>query len=203
MICGGQADAFPEHQTGGGLHLRKGSPVVRGCRFENNYAFEQGGGCYVEAASPSLRNCTFEGKRTAGTLPDAVDGRYLLGIVCNISRKDEGLAIAEALLEARIEARDHMLAHLRTERDALLARTGEGWAAALGALLDKAMDAPGTLERLYWLRQAADDIRGRPASRHAALLRFAARRIHASFRVHHEERQAAYRYLAREVLPLK
>ena len=146
---------------------------------------------------------TFEGKRTAGTLPDAVDGRYLLGIVCNISRKDEGLAIAEALLEARIEARDHMLAHLRTERDALLARTGEGWAAALGALLDKAMDAPGTLERLYWLRQAADDIRGRPASRHAALLRFAARRIHASFRVHHEERQAAYRYLAREVLPLK
>ncbi len=66
VICGGQADAFPEHQTGGGLHLRKGSPVVRGCRFENNYAFEQGGGCYVEAASPSLRNCTFEGNRTEG-----------------------------------------------------------------------------------------------------------------------------------------
>jgi hypothetical protein len=55
---------------------------------------------------------TFEGKRHSATLPPGVDARYFLGIVRNITHKDEGQAIAEALVRIRLEARDVMLARL-------------------------------------------------------------------------------------------
>ncbi len=52
---------------------------------------------------------TFAGKRTAGTLPASAGPRYLLGIVRQITLRDEGLAIAEALWQLRLDAQDRAL----------------------------------------------------------------------------------------------
>jgi hypothetical protein len=54
----------------------------------------------------------FEAKRHVGTLPPGVDARYLLGIVQNLGNEREGIAIAQELLRARLDARDRMLAPL-------------------------------------------------------------------------------------------
>jgi len=145
---------------------------------------------------------TFEGKHNAGTLPDGVDGRYLLGIVRNIAQQDEGLAISEALLRARLAAKDCMLAHLQAEHDWLVAQSGNGATDVLKAFLGKALDTDRHLDRLYWLQKAAGAISAQPVSRHTALLDFGAIRIHAAFQVKYTNRLAAVRYLARKVLPL-
>ena len=66
----------------------------------------------------------FSGKRTAGTPPDGVDARYLLGIVRNLHRCHEAVPITEALIRERLSARDRFLAPLISERDAILATGG-------------------------------------------------------------------------------
>ncbi|WP_437964437.1 hypothetical protein WMF04_32590 [Sorangium sp. So ce260] len=48
---------------------------------------------------------------------------YLLGVVKNLGDEREGIAIAEELLRARLDARDHMLAPLVHARD--VARASE------------------------------------------------------------------------------
>src|SRR5262249_50017538 len=60
----------------------------------------------------------FEAKRQVNRLPEGVDARYLLGIIRNLADAREGVAIAEALLRARLDARDRMLAPLVQARDA-------------------------------------------------------------------------------------
>jgi hypothetical protein len=45
------------------------------------------------------------GKRTAGTLPDGVDARYLLGIVRNVHHRHEAEPITEALIRERLSHR--------------------------------------------------------------------------------------------------
>ena len=60
----------------------------------------------------------FVAKGRVCTLPPGVDARYLLGIVRNLSDEREGIAIAEELLRARLDARDRMLAPLVHARDA-------------------------------------------------------------------------------------
>ena len=55
--------------------------------------------------------------RTVGTLPPGVDARYLLGIIQNLGNEREGVAIAEELLRARLDARDRMLAPLVDARE--------------------------------------------------------------------------------------
>jgi hypothetical protein len=63
----------------------------------------------------------FDGKRRAGTLPDGVDARYLLGIARNVHHVHEAEPVTEALIRARLAARDRFLAPLVRERDAILA----------------------------------------------------------------------------------
>ncbi len=145
---------------------------------------------------------TFEGKRDAATLPDRVDGRYLLGIVRNIARKDEGLRVTEALLRARLEARDRLLLPLQKYLDALTQNILEPMQ-RLKTLADFALDADRLVDRLFWLSAVADNIRRQPQPQHAALLRFVAQRIHATFAVDHRDRQAAVRFLCAEVIPLE
>jgi len=145
---------------------------------------------------------TFEGKRTAHTLPAGVDGRYLLGIVRNIAQHNEGLAITEALLRARLAARDRILAPL-SERCASLCALVTDPIERIKAVADHALGTDRRIDRLFWLGALADHIQQQPSSRHTALLRFAAARIHATFAVHQRERQAAVRFLCSKVIPLE
>jgi hypothetical protein len=143
---------------------------------------------------------TFEGKRDAGTLPDGADARYLLGIVRNISHKDQGLRITEALLRARLEARDRLLLPLLRNLDILTQNISDPMQ-RLKTLVDLALDAGRLVDRLFWLHAAADHIRRRPESQHSALLRFVSQRIHSTFAVEYADRQAAVRFLCAQVLP--
>jgi len=145
---------------------------------------------------------TFEGKRAARTLPDGVDGRYLLGIVRNIAQQNEGLQITEALLRARLDARDRLLAPLPKSLDSLCQLVKDP-IERLKAVTDRALAADRRIDRLFWLDALADHIQGQPLSRHTALLRFAAQRIHATFALHQRERQAAVRFLCSKVIPLE
>ena len=144
---------------------------------------------------------TFEGKREAKTLPRGADGRYLLGIVRNIAQQDEGLQITEALIRARLDARDRLLAPLRRARDSLLQFCADT-TDAIKTMTDHALDADRTIDRLFWLGAVAEHIRRQPVSRHTALLRFVSRRIHVTFAVPVRERQAAVRFLCARVIPI-
>ena len=145
---------------------------------------------------------TFEGRHHAGTLPCDLDGgRYLLGIVRNISQQDEGLLITEALLRVRLDAQDRLLEPLRRTLASLLQLAADP-IASLKALTDRALEADRQIDRLFWLGAIADHIRQQPGSRHAALLCFASRRIHAAFAVHYRDRQVAIRFISTRVIPL-
>ena len=141
---------------------------------------------------------TFEGKRAAGTLPSGAGGRYLLGIVFNISAKDEGLAIAAALVRARLDARDRAVVRLDDERRATPGTPEE----RLRTFIGRALDSDGPLRRGFWLRATGEVILAEPCERHADLLRLAARRIESTFRVDPRDRQAAFRALAAQVIPV-
>lgn len=144
---------------------------------------------------------TFEGRHLAGTLPDGVDARYLLGIVKNITQHDEGLQITEALLRARLDAQDRLLAPLRRTLDSLLQLSVDP-IETLKSLTDLALDSDRQIDRLFWLLATVNHIRRQHDARHAALLRFVSRRIHATFAVPYRERQAAVRFIFSRGIPL-
>jgi len=141
----------------------------------------------------------FTGKRNAGTLPGGVDIRYLLGIVRNIAHQREGLAIATALWDERIEARDIVFRSLTNERDAL---EHVDLNARLVDFVDRALVTDRELERYFWLDSAAKVVLEHPPEQRRAAFERAARRIHTSYRVPYEQRLYAARVIARKVLPL-
>lgn len=141
----------------------------------------------------------FEGKRHAGTLTPEDDARYLLGIVRNLARQDEGLATADALWRLRQEAGDHLLRNLRTRHDDLAAR----YVAPRELLLhivDEAVHAEPLIDRLYWLDAAVVIINAQSDRR--ALYEIAARRAHASWRAPARRRSDFVRHLLRQIVPL-
>jgi hypothetical protein len=141
---------------------------------------------------------TFDGKRAAGTLPDGAGPRYLLGIVRQITHRDEGIAIADALWQARRDAQDRALARLEEQRRATTGTTED----LIRAFVDRALAGDGPLLRSYWLRAATDVIAKQPLPMKQHLYNLAGRRITTTFRVDPRERQAAVRYLATQVLPI-
>lgn len=141
---------------------------------------------------------TFEGKRVAGTLPPAAGPRYLLGIVRQITLRDEGLAIAEALWQVRLDARDQALVHLEEARRGTPGTPEE----CVRVFVDRALQGDGPLMRSFWLRAAADTIVGQPADQRKSLYDLAVRRAATTFRVDPRDRQAAVRHLAAQVLPV-
>ena len=143
----------------------------------------------------------FEGKKKAGTLPDGVDGRYLRGIVKKIAEEREGWEIACALLEERIAAGDLMLQHLGKQRDDL-DEVANDIEEIVKLYTTKAMDSSRRIDRTFWLLATADAITDEDPSEYRALLRLAARRIHATFHVPHKERLAAVRLLFAKTLPV-
>ena len=151
-------------------------------------------GCVVDGIA------IFEAKRAANTLPDGVDARYLLGIVRNLGNEREGVAIAEALLRARLEARDRLLAPLVLARDAARSATRDGRTIVL-RFVDLALAAERQLDRLFWLLAVSEVIRDANGTA-ALLVEAAARRIHGTHRVTYRERLRAVRFVIQKVAPL-
>ena len=106
----------------------------------------------------------FEAKRRVGTLPPGVDARYLLGIVQNLGDEREGIAIAEELLRARLDARDRMLAPLVQARDDARADSPDLRDRVL-RFADLALATDRRVDRLFWLLAVADDINTHAATR--------------------------------------
>jgi hypothetical protein len=156
--------------------------------------------CYpLDAVVDAL--AIFDGKRTAGTLPDDIDARYLLGIVKNVHHCHEAEAITAALMRERIAARDRLLQPLVRERDALVADAGTDVAAALDEIAGRLTHAERVIDRHFWLDAAAALFPDDDAHRRALLTRVA-RRIHAAFRLAPRERSALERSLLRRLWPL-
>jgi len=143
----------------------------------------------------------FEGKREAGTLPDGVDARYLLGIVRNLSQQAEGMAIADRLWDLRLQARDQIFAPLHAEHD-LLHREHEHVDQRLRAIVDRGLATTRRIDRFFWLTCAADLVRAQPEHQRRDLFRIAARRIHGTHRTPHSDRLRATRFLAAKLQPL-
>lgn len=143
----------------------------------------------------------FEAKRRVGTLPPDVDARYLLGIVQNIGNEREGIAIAEELLRARLDARDRLLAPLVVARDAARRDTIDVRARVVG-FVDRALAAERRIDRHFWLLAVAEDI-NRATIDAAPLVGALARRIHATHRVPYRERTEAVSIILENVTPLK
>lgn len=143
----------------------------------------------------------FEGRRRAGTLPELVDARYLLGIARNLATEREGWEIALALWDARVVAQDAIARRLQQQRDQVVDAVAEP-ADLVKAYLDRATATPSRLHRFFWLTAAADVISD-PAEIHAErLYRLAARRLAATHALPHPDRVAAIRFLAAKVRPL-
>lgn len=144
----------------------------------------------------------FSGKRTAGTLPDGVDARYLLGIVRNLHHRHEAEPITEALIRERLSARDRFLAPLLSERDTLLAASNADVGATLVAFVDRLVHAELTIDRHVWLDAAADLVAPHPPDVRIVLAKHAARRIHTSFELSTHDRAHLERALLRRLWPL-
>ena len=143
----------------------------------------------------------FEGKRAAGTLPAGVDARYLLGIVRNVEHVYEADFLVEALLRERLRARDRFLEPLVRECDAFLAATSDV-GKALDGLVDRIVGAEHSINRHFWLDAAARLLRPVDEEQRCTLVRRAARRTHASFRLPVRDRDHLVLALLRLLWPL-
>jgi hypothetical protein len=144
----------------------------------------------------------FSGKRTAGTLPDGVDARYLLGIVRNIHHRHEAEPITEALIRERLSARDRFLAPLVAERDAIFSANNGDVGAALVVLVDRLVRSERNIDRHVWLDAAADLVAPLAPDVRIDLAKRAARRIHTTFALSTRDRAHLERALLRRLWPL-
>ncbi len=142
----------------------------------------------------------FEGKHDAGSLPDGVDGRYLLGIVRNLAQQREGQLLSESLLRLRLELHDRCLAGIQRMRDQLL-RAHPDPSLLVTDFVDRALRTDRCIDELFWLNATVEVIHGANGERDA-LLRRANRRINATHAANHKRRFAALRFLAERVIPL-
>lgn len=110
--------------------------------------------------------------------------------------------ITEALIRARLAARDRFLAPLIAERDAILSANRGEITAALIALVDRLVCAERALDRHVWLDAAADLVAPLPPDVRIDLAKRAARRIHTTFAVDPHDRAYFERALLRRLWPL-
>ncbi len=144
----------------------------------------------------------FAGKRRAGTLPDGVDARYLLGIVKNVTAKTEGELIAKELWEERMRARDFFLVPLRAERERLLTERAREPELAIGDCADHALSTDVIFERSFWLETIVTIIRAQPEDTREELFLTATRYLESSFDLPPTERHDAVRFVAERLLDL-
>jgi hypothetical protein len=134
-------------------------------------------------------------------LPPGVDARYLLGIARNLADEREGIAIAEELLRARLDARDHLLASLARERDAARTDMSDVHERVL-RFAHRALAVDRCVDRLFWLLVVAEEINRHAQDDPKPLVDAAAHQIHATHRVPYRERQDAVRTIVAHVVPL-
>lgn len=142
-----------------------------------------------------------EGKRRAGTLPDGVDARYLLGVTRNVAEEREGWEISLALWDERRRVRDAALDAAERARDRLDDLHGDP-EDRVHAYVDRALVTTRRIDRFFWLAAVADTIEAEDPGSREPLFRLAARRVSATFAVPHRDRLAAIRFLAARVLPI-
>jgi hypothetical protein len=142
----------------------------------------------------------FEQKRRAGTLPDGVDARYLLGIVKNVTAKTELEIFAETLMEERLRARDFFLAPLRADREKL--RAEKTLVEVITTSADRALGTTSNLERTFWLDTIVDVIRELPFEERPVLFRHVVRRVETAFDVPPAERHDAVRLVGERLFPV-
>lgn len=140
------------------------------------------------------------GKKAAGTLPEGADARYLLAVVRNLAEEREGWEIALALWEERSKARDRALDAAARQREDIDEQDADA-EDRLTAYLDRALATRRRLDHFFWLTAAADLVLEQDDDQHQPLFRLAARRIHATRAVPHDERLAATRFLAAKIRP--
>ena len=146
---------------------------------------------------------TFKAKRATGSLPDGVDGRYLLGIVRNLHHENRQMHLADELLRLRLKARDLFFEPLRRVRAHLIETSAES-ATLFDRFLDRAIRAERQTERWFWLRSVAHLLcEERPPPERLDLLRRATTRIRTAFRIPPLARDQAIRYLTRKALPVE
>jgi len=144
---------------------------------------------------------TFEGKQRAGTLPDGVDVRYLLGIARNIAQEHEAIAIAIALWQARVDAGDIIARRWKAQYDLLVPKNGPP-SQALDITIDAAMATDSRLQRIFWLDAAAQIITREEQTHDRILFLRAARRIASTHAANLRTRNEAIRVLAANLRPL-
>ena len=144
----------------------------------------------------------FEGKRTARTLPPGVDPRYLLGIVRNLSQEREAELISESMLRQRLELRDALFGPLAKRQNTLLVENPEA-PALLTKLVDEAIAATRSIDRLFWLCAAGDLFAKTPETARPDLYRLAARRLNTASSMPYGERLKAVRFIADKAFPLE
>jgi hypothetical protein len=128
----------------------------------------------------------YDAKILAGTLPEGVDARYLLGIVRNHAERKEGEIIARKLFELRIEVHDTMLASL-VAAAAILTRDRDP-ADVVPDCVARVISAVGALDRSFWLDTAAAMLRLIPILDRRPAFLVAARRFEATFSLRPRER---------------
>jgi hypothetical protein len=143
----------------------------------------------------------FEQKRRAGTLPDGVDARYLLGIVKNVTAKTELEIFAETLMEERLRARDFFLAPLRADRDEL--RADKTVEEIITTSSDRALATTSNLERTFWLETIIDVIREYPDDERPVLFRHMVRRVETVFDAPPAVRHDAVRFVGERLFPVE
>lgn len=143
----------------------------------------------------------FTARQRAGTLPDGVDARYLLGIVTNIAEENEAWELALALWDERVRAQDRIATLLDGDRSRIAsdARTPEEH---IVTCVDRALLEAHRLQHFFWLTVTADIICAAPDSEHQRLFQVAARRVAAAHAVPRDRRLAAQRFIAAKIRPL-
>jgi hypothetical protein len=142
----------------------------------------------------------FHSKRRTGSLPDSADGRYLLGIVSNLTSQRELDYFAEELLSWRLRHRDIHLDLLSKERETVSA-AAETPSAVVLAMVDKYLLADRVIDRMFWLTAATAALDPLDPAARLATLAQATTHIRFARRVPIKHRQSLIARLTEHAVP--
>ena len=188
-------------------------PVIRATLADAfaRFAFDDPGGHFAPRIAGYPLDAIVEGiaifaaRQRAGTLPEGVDVRYLLGIVRHVADDNQLMLLTEELWRGRLLARDRLLVRLQERRDAIEEDPPDTVEELTRRYVDLALAASRRVDRFFWLRAVVDtviDVEPEDFTRRADLFRLAARRISATHRLPPDERGLAIRFLAAKLAPL-
>ena len=145
----------------------------------------------------------FTAKRHSASLPDDLEhpARYLLGIIKNVARQGEGMAIAHALWDERLRARERIFDPLFDQRKRILHDTDDT-STILNRFVDCALETDRAIEEHFWLTSIAEHILREPERDRHGLFIGVARAIHTTYAAAYARRLAAVQLVAAAVLPV-